>query len=393
MPRKSANRAQKECPPGKVVNPLTGRCVNPCLPGTVRNPDTGRCVKEGAKPRRKSVSKKSPKRKSASTKSKKSPKRKDCPPGKVVNPLTKRCIFPPIRDITIRPIIGQSQGKPYVFSIDRKDKKTKVNDMIVKFAKHLDTHPSLLTLLYMKDEDAHIVTSDQLISDIPYSELFYGLRDRPECPPGLIWSNRTGGCDDREIVVKQIIRGGEDVLHTFIISIPNDAHFHFTRALEIEIRKKMNVSSLNTIEDTRMGLFDNSDPIIISYDRTGTLCFLILPINPFKFVGNRFSDENVYRHVGVTPETIRKNPNDYYIIMTVQIRSVLYNRWSGYSPTITRRTETVVFRDTDEFPQNYREFVNRGWSYKLDDGNWDGTSTEYYSILSFERKKFQQKKK
>lgn len=391
MPRKSANRAQKECPPGKVINPLTGRCVNPCLPGTVRNPDTGRCVKEGAKPRRKSVgpksaSKKSPKRKSASKKSPKSPKRKDCPPGKIVNPLTKRCVFPPIRDITIRTLMGQSD--PYVFSIDRKDKKTKVNDMIVKFAKHLDTHPSLLTLLYMKDGDAHIVTSDQLISDIPYSDLFYGLRDRPECPPGLIWSNRTGGCDDREIVVKQLIRGGEGVLHTFII--PNDAHF--TRTLEKEIRKKMNVSRLNTIEDHRMGVIDHTDPILTYYDQTRTFCFLILPINPFKFVGNRFSDENVERHV-VTPETIRKNPNDYYIIMTVQIRSVLYNRWSGYSPTITRHTEIVVFRDTDEFPQNYREFVNRGWSYKLDDGNWDGTSTEYYSILSFERKKFQQKKK
>jgi len=382
MPRKSANRAQKECPPGKVINPLTGRCVNPCLPGTVRHPDTGRCVKDGAKPRRKSVGpKKSPKRKSKSPKRKsKSPKRKDCPPGKVINPTTKRCVFPPIRDISIRPLIGQA--KPYVFSIDRKDKKAKVDDIIGKFAEHLDTHPSLLTLLYMKDEDGHILNSDQLVSDIPNLDLFYVLRDRPDCPPGLIWSNQTGGCDDREVVVK-VRRGGEDVLHTFIVP-RND---YDNKVLGHMVRKKFN--AYNTID--AMGLIDSEDRVHF-YRQGNSLCVLIRPINPFKFVGNRFPDENVDRHV-VTQQTIRKNPNDYYIIMTVQINTVLYNRWSGYSPTRSSTTETVVFRDTDEFPRNYREFVGRKWQTKLDDGNWDGTSTEYYTILSFQRKKFHQKKK
>ena len=43
---------KKECPPGKVINPVSGRCIN--------------------KP--------------------KSPKKKECPPGKVINPISGRCI-------------------------------------------------------------------------------------------------------------------------------------------------------------------------------------------------------------------------------------------------------------------------------------------------------------
>lgn len=35
----------KDCPPGKEINPVTGRCVQMCKPGTVRNSETGRCVK------------------------------------------------------------------------------------------------------------------------------------------------------------------------------------------------------------------------------------------------------------------------------------------------------------------------------------------------------------
>ena len=65
----------KECPPGKMRNPLTGRCitikepkVKECPPGKMRNPLTGRCITI------------------------KEPKVKECPPGKMRNPLTGRCI-------------------------------------------------------------------------------------------------------------------------------------------------------------------------------------------------------------------------------------------------------------------------------------------------------------
>ena len=72
---------EKECPPGKVLNPVTKRCVTikvpkepkvkECPPGKVLNPVTKRCVK---------------------VKEPKEPKVKECPPGKVLNPVTKRCI-------------------------------------------------------------------------------------------------------------------------------------------------------------------------------------------------------------------------------------------------------------------------------------------------------------
>jgi hypothetical protein len=35
----------KDCPEGKVVNPITGRCVNICKVGTIRNKATGKCDK------------------------------------------------------------------------------------------------------------------------------------------------------------------------------------------------------------------------------------------------------------------------------------------------------------------------------------------------------------
>jgi len=65
----------KECPPGKEINPKTGRCVKikevkqkECPPGKEINPKTGRCVKI------------------------KEVKQKECPPGKEINPKTGRCI-------------------------------------------------------------------------------------------------------------------------------------------------------------------------------------------------------------------------------------------------------------------------------------------------------------
>lgn len=45
-------KTPKPCPPGKVRNPATGRCINdktivkPCPPGKIRNPKTGRCIKD-----------------------------------------------------------------------------------------------------------------------------------------------------------------------------------------------------------------------------------------------------------------------------------------------------------------------------------------------------------
>ena len=94
------DKGEKECPEGKVLNPLTNRCINiktinklaknplskmdkKCPEGKVLNPKTGRCIKkenflkaaininmpQGVKP-----------------------EPKKCPEGKVLNPKTGRCI-------------------------------------------------------------------------------------------------------------------------------------------------------------------------------------------------------------------------------------------------------------------------------------------------------------
>jgi hypothetical protein len=95
---KDKGKGDKECPEGKVLNPLTNRCINiksinklakkplskmdkKCPEGKVLNPKTGRCIKTenflkaninippGVKP-----------------------EPKKCPEGKVLNPKTGRCI-------------------------------------------------------------------------------------------------------------------------------------------------------------------------------------------------------------------------------------------------------------------------------------------------------------
>jgi hypothetical protein len=90
------DKGEKECPEGKVLNPLTNRCISiksinklakntlskidkKCPEGKVLNPKTGRCIKKenflkanmppGVKP-----------------------EPKKCPEGKVLNPKTGRCI-------------------------------------------------------------------------------------------------------------------------------------------------------------------------------------------------------------------------------------------------------------------------------------------------------------
>ena len=93
---------REPCPPGKIRNPKTGRCikartktqkntlknqaikaptVKPCPPGKERNPKTGRCRK---------IVRKTAKVVKVQSKPK-SPPAKDCGPGRVWNPKTKRC--------------------------------------------------------------------------------------------------------------------------------------------------------------------------------------------------------------------------------------------------------------------------------------------------------------
>ena len=92
--RKNKNRIQKEkevllkkhkktCPPGKEVNPKTGRCVK--KPESAKKPVKKHVKKPVKKPVKKHVEK--PVKKQT----------KKCPPGKEVNPKTGRCVKKPTK--------------------------------------------------------------------------------------------------------------------------------------------------------------------------------------------------------------------------------------------------------------------------------------------------------
>jgi hypothetical protein len=66
------------CPPGKVLNPKTNRCIND---------------------KTKKKDKKDDKKEKKEKKEKDDKKEKDCPPGKVLNPKTNRCI----KDVNYKP--------------------------------------------------------------------------------------------------------------------------------------------------------------------------------------------------------------------------------------------------------------------------------------------------
>ena len=117
---------KKVCPPGKVLNPMTNRCINvrepkvakdpkECPPGKVLNPITNRCIKarqdrkvnvpkvpEVLKEDKENQTNECPAgmvykcvKVSKAPKVEKENKPKECPPGKVLNPVTNRCIKPP----------------------------------------------------------------------------------------------------------------------------------------------------------------------------------------------------------------------------------------------------------------------------------------------------------
>ncbi len=74
------DKPEKECPPGKIVNPKTGRCINK--------------PKEKTQKRRGRPKKFDKPEESEKPKPTDKPK-KECPPGKILNPKTGRCINKP----------------------------------------------------------------------------------------------------------------------------------------------------------------------------------------------------------------------------------------------------------------------------------------------------------
>ena len=64
---KGKTAQQRDCPEGKEINPLSGRCVKICEKGKVRDQKTGKCVKDVKE-------------------------NEECPEGKEINPLSGRCV-------------------------------------------------------------------------------------------------------------------------------------------------------------------------------------------------------------------------------------------------------------------------------------------------------------
>jgi hypothetical protein len=117
LEKKTISKVDKTCPEGKVLNPKTGRCIKKenlikkqkpeikeCPEGKVLNPKTGRCIKkENLIKKQKPEIKECPEGKVLNPKTgrcikkenlikKQKPEIKECPEGKVLNPKTGRCI-------------------------------------------------------------------------------------------------------------------------------------------------------------------------------------------------------------------------------------------------------------------------------------------------------------
>jgi hypothetical protein len=68
----SVEKPEKECPPGKILNPKTGRCINKPKEKTHKKPGRPKKFDKPEEPKEKPT--------------------KECPPGKILNPKTGRCI-------------------------------------------------------------------------------------------------------------------------------------------------------------------------------------------------------------------------------------------------------------------------------------------------------------
>jgi len=77
-------KPEKVCPPGKIVNPKTGRCINKPKEKTHKKPGRPKKFDKPEEPKEKSTDKPSTDK-----------PEKECPPGKIVNPKTGRCINKP----------------------------------------------------------------------------------------------------------------------------------------------------------------------------------------------------------------------------------------------------------------------------------------------------------
>ena len=128
----------KVCPPGKIINPKTGRCIN--------------------KPKEKTQKRRGrPKKFDKPVEPQEKPK-KDCPPGKIVNPKTGRCINKPKEKThkrrgrpkkTVMPEKSKSPSTPPVSNYYQKQyekfmKTTEKDDLKEAFVEKVEPEPEVL---------------------------------------------------------------------------------------------------------------------------------------------------------------------------------------------------------------------------------------------------------
>ena len=200
---------KKECPEGKVLNPLTGRCINikktnkdakktdkdvkktdkdvkkkECPEGKVLNPLTGRCIKikktdKDAKKTDKDVKKTDKDVK----KTDKDSKKKKCPEGKVLNPLTGRCINIKKTDKDVK------KTDKDVKKTDKDVKKTDKDSKKKKCPEGKVLNPLTGRCINIKktDKDAKKTDKDTKKTD-------KDSKKKKECPEGKVLNPLTGRC-------------------------------------------------------------------------------------------------------------------------------------------------------------------------------------------------------
>jgi len=180
MMRQIKNMMYKPCPPGKKINPLTGRCIKvnvvkkikTCPSGKMINPLTGRCIKVNVVK-----------------------KIKTCPTGKMINPLTGRCIKVPV--VGKRSLYQGACGRQrcqtaakfgYYPSCPPNKVYNPMSNRCIKHSTLLKSQQLQQTAYYnklMKKENPNYIKMPR--SNIP--------TNKPEnCQPGKIVNHKTGKC-------------------------------------------------------------------------------------------------------------------------------------------------------------------------------------------------------
>jgi hypothetical protein len=182
----------KECPPGKVLNPVTGRCIKSkvvkpvklvikkepiiCPPGKVLNPKTGRCVKSKVPTRKIKKELKKPNEPII------------CPPGKVLNPKTGRCIKAKVPTRKIK-------KEPMEIKESKESKETNETKESKEPNEPKETN-----------EPNEPKETNESNEQKETNEIKEPANKLKECPPGKVLNPKTGRCVKAKVPTRKIKR-------------------------------------------------------------------------------------------------------------------------------------------------------------------------------------------